>query len=128
MTPLSQVETVYFFFFPLSSLHHADAGDIPKGREAMTNINQPHKATPKPYVGTLPNTGFVRLAQLVADSKTGRPGILPFSSATVWRRVRAGTFPAPVKLSEKVTAWRAEDVRAWLDAQGDQTAPDQSGA
>ena len=36
---------------------------------------------------------------------------------TLWRRVKAGTFPKPVKLSERVTAWRVEDVRQWLDAQ-----------
>lgn len=27
--------------------------------------------------------------------------------------------PAPIKLSERVTAWRAEDVRAWIKAQGE---------
>lgn len=60
--------------------------------------------------GNLPATGFVRLADL-------RP-IIPISDSTLWRRVRAGTFPAPIKLSERVTAWRAEEVRAWLDVQG----------
>lgn len=60
--------------------------------------------------GALPQTGFIRAADL-------RP-ILSFSTSALWRRVRAGTFPQPVKLSERVTAWRAEDVRAWLDAQG----------
>jgi prophage regulatory protein len=60
--------------------------------------------------GELPATGFVRQSQLI-------PGPLPFSSATLWRRVKAGTFPRPVKLSEGVTAWRVEAVRKWLDAQ-----------
>ncbi|MEJ8821046.1 AlpA family phage regulatory protein [Variovorax humicola] len=36
--------------------------------------------------------------------------VLPFSDATLWRRVGNGTFPKPKKLSEKVTAWRVEDV------------------
>ncbi|NDV12490.1 helix-turn-helix transcriptional regulator [Crenobacter caeni] len=67
---------------------------------------------------TLPQTGFVRQPLLVGDTRTGTPGVLPFSPSTLWRRVRAGTFPAPVKLSERVTAWRAEDVRRWLDEQG----------
>ena len=44
------------------------------------------------------------------------PHVLPFSAATLWRKVKAGTFPAPVKLSERVTAWRVEDVREWLKA------------
>jgi predicted DNA-binding transcriptional regulator AlpA len=56
--------------------------------------------------GALPQTGFVRLSDL-------RP-IIPFSDSTLWRRVRQGTFPAPVKLSERVTAWKAEAIREFL--------------
>jgi predicted DNA-binding transcriptional regulator AlpA len=59
---------------------------------------------------TLPTTGYVRQAQLLA-------GGVPFSAATLWRKVRAQTFPAPVKLSAGVTAWRVEDVRAWMENQ-----------
>ena len=44
------------------------------------------------------------------------PAIVPFSSATLWRKVKAGTFPAPVKLSERVTAWPVESVRAWMNS------------
>lgn len=71
---------------------------------------------------TLPLTGYVRQPLLVGDSKNGTLGILPFSASTLWRRVRAGTFPAPVKLSDRITAWKAEDIRQWLDAQGQQAA------
>lgn len=70
--------------------------------------------TTQPF-GALPATGFIRQSQLI-------PAPVPFSSATLWRRVKAGTFPKPVKLSERVTAWRVEDVRAWLDAQSEQQA------
>jgi predicted DNA-binding transcriptional regulator AlpA len=35
----------------------------------------------------------------------------------LWRKVKAKTFPAPVKLSERVTAWRVGEVRAWMEAQ-----------
>ncbi len=55
----------------------------------------------------LPAIGFVRQSRLI-------PSIVPFSSATLWRKVKAGTFPAPVKLSARVTAWRVEDVREWV--------------
>jgi prophage regulatory protein len=55
---------------------------------------------------TLPATGFVRQKQLEA--------ILPFSRTTLWRRIKDGTFPAPVKLSPGCTAWRVEEVRAWM--------------
>lgn len=33
------------------------------------------------------------------------------------RRVTAGTFPAPLKLSARVTVWRVEDVRRWIQEQ-----------
>jgi prophage regulatory protein len=58
----------------------------------------------------LPDTGFIRQAQLI-------PHVVPFSSATLWRRCKAGLFPRPVKLSDRVTAWRVGDVRAFLEAQ-----------
>lgn len=64
---------------------------------------------PDNAIGRLPESGFLRQSQLI-------PLIVPFSSATLWRMVKAGTFPAPVKLSERVTAWRVEDVRAWMAA------------
>ena len=59
--------------------------------------------------GRLPVSGYVRQSQLI-------PAILPFSSATLWRMVKAGKFPYPVKLSARITAWRVEDVRAWMHA------------
>ena len=40
--------------------------------------------------------------------------ILPFSASQLWRLVREDQFPKPVKLSERVTAWRVRDVRQWL--------------
>lgn len=57
----------------------------------------------------LPDTGYLRQAQLI-------PHVVPISSATLWRGVVSGKFPKPVKLSERVTAWRVGDVRKWLDA------------
>lgn len=54
--------------------------------------------------GQLPENGFIRQRQLI-------PAIFPFSSATLWRKVKAGTFPSPVKLGPRITAWRVEDIR-----------------
>lgn len=58
--------------------------------------------------GTLPGGSFVRQSQLI-------PAILPFSSATLWRKVKDGSFPKPVKLSDRITAWRTDEVRSWLE-------------
>jgi predicted DNA-binding transcriptional regulator AlpA len=62
---------------------------------------------------TLPETGFLRQPQVLT--------FIPISKSTLWRRVVAGTFPAPVKLSPRVTVWRVEDVRRWIAEQGAQT-------
>ncbi len=60
-------------------------------------------------LGALPATGYLRQSQLI-------PVIVPFSSATLWRKCKSGEFPKPVKLSERVTAWRVEDIREWMAA------------
>lgn len=39
---------------------------------------------------------------------------IPFSPATLWRKVKAGTFVKPVKLSDRITAWKRADVDQWL--------------
>ncbi len=57
------------------------------------------------------HTGFLRERQL-------RPHIIPVAHSTLWRMVKTGQFPPPIKLSEKVTVWRSEEVSAWVAAQG----------
>ena len=74
----------------------------------MPNI-QANPSKPSSLIGRLPETGYIRQSQLI-------PAIIPFSSATLWRKVKNKTFPAPHKLSERVTAWRAEDIREWLQS------------
>jgi prophage regulatory protein len=43
--------------------------------------------------------------------------LVALSRSTVWRRVRLGTFPAPVSLGLRRIAWRGADIAAWIDAQ-----------
>jgi prophage regulatory protein len=44
-------------------------------------------------------------------------GLVALSRTTIWRRVREGSFPAPVSLGTTRIAWRESDVAAWLAAQ-----------
>ena len=62
----------------------------------------------------LPETGYLRLSQIIGNKKTGRPAIYPVSKSTWWSGVKSGRFPKPVKLSERCTAWRVEDIRALI--------------
>ncbi|TAM18172.1 MAG: AlpA family phage regulatory protein [Rhodanobacter sp.] len=41
--------------------------------------------------------------------------IVPCGKATLWRWVKEGKFPAPVKLNGTVTAWCMADVWLWCD-------------
>ena len=71
-----------------------------------------------PNFDELPDSALVRQTQLVRDPKhPTRPAVLPFSAATLWRKVREQSFPAPTKLSAAISAWRVSDVRQWLQAQ-----------
>lgn len=51
---------------------------------------------------------FIRQKQLI--------GKLGFSPATLWRKVKAGTFPKPIKLGKNITAWRLNEVDSWMES------------
>lgn len=66
----------------------------------------------------LSDSAFIREAQLVHSHKRPNyPTLLPFSAATLWRKVKAGTFCKPYKLSDRVTAFKVGEVRAWMTTQ-----------
>lgn len=57
--------------------------------------------------------------ELSGDAFLRQPQVLslvPFSGATLWRKVKDGSFPSPVKLSERCTAWNVGAIREWLAA------------
>jgi prophage regulatory protein len=43
------------------------------------------------------------------------PGIVPVTSNTIYRWMKAGDFPKPVKISSRSNGWRAEDIRHWIE-------------
>ena len=51
----------------------------------------------------VPETGFLRLAQVL--------DVIPLGKTCWWEGVKSGRFPKPIKLSERCTAWRVEDIR-----------------
>lgn len=56
----------------------------------------------------LPETGFVRLPTILS--------VIPVGKSTWWAGVREGRFPKPVKLTPRCTAWRAEDIHAFIES------------
>ena len=51
--------------------------------------------------------GFLRLPQVLA--------LVPVSKSTWWAGCKTGRFPKPVKLGQRTTAWRVEDIAALLE-------------
>ena len=67
---------------------------------------------------SLPQTGYLRLPQIVGNSKANPPipAIVPVSKSTWWAGVRSGRYPQPTRaLGERITAWRVEDIRALIE-------------
>jgi len=62
------------------------------------------------HAAVLPTAGFIRETTVLI--------FVPISRATLWRKVKTGEFPKPVKLGVKITAWRVEEIRAYLDTVG----------
>lgn len=86
-------------------------GTKPTSKQAQ----RPQPLAPARPTGTtstgaaIPLPKYVRLAQLVTN-------VVPMSRATIWRLAKEGKFPAPIKLAPRVTAWKLEEVLAWIEA------------
>ncbi len=71
-------------------------------------------------MNNLPETGFLRLPQIIGNSraKPPIPAIFPVSKSTWWEGVKNGRFPKPHKLGPRITAWRVEDILALVEGAG----------
>ena len=50
--------------------------------------------------------GLLRLPQVLA--------MVGLSKSTLYRKVKAGLFPAPIKLSANLVVWKQEVVMEWI--------------
>lgn len=77
---------------------------------SKTSVNTLNQTT----FNSLPETGFLRIWQIVGDKKRNIPAILPVSRTTFLNRVKDGTYPQPVCLGARSVAWRVEDIKALI--------------
>ena len=56
----------------------------------------------------LPEIGFVRLPTILE--------LIPIGKSTWWSKVKTGEYPQPVKLGERTTAWKVEDIRSLISS------------
>ena len=71
---------------------------------------------------TVQMKGYLRLPHIIGSPKTNPPipPLIPVGKSTWWKGVKAGKFPAPIKLGPRITAWRAEDIYALIKEMGKQ--------
>lgn len=66
-------------------------------------------------VPNLPETGFLRLPQIIGNKKSTPPivPLIPVSKSTWWKGIQEGRFPQPIRglLGPRITVWRVEDIR-----------------
>ena len=55
----------------------------------------------------LPQTGLLRIKQVLR--------FVPVSRSNWWAGVKSGIYPKPLKLSERVTCWKAADIRTLVE-------------
>jgi prophage regulatory protein len=65
----------------------------------------------------LPEEGYLRLPQIIGNPKADPPvpALIPICASSWWAGVKAGRYPAPVKIGPRTTAWRIRDIRALLE-------------
>ena len=65
----------------------------------------------------LPETGFLRLKQIIGNSNgvPAIPAVIPVGKSTWWAGVKSGKYPPAIKISERCTAWKVDDIRALIE-------------
>jgi predicted DNA-binding transcriptional regulator AlpA len=62
---------------------------------------------------TYPEIGFLRLRDVIGGKANS--GIIPVSRSSWYKGIAEGRYPEPVKLGERASAWRVEDIRRLID-------------
>jgi prophage regulatory protein len=70
-------------------------------------LPSPQEVTvPKPPSPPLPQPRLLRIAAVV--ERTG------LARASVWKQVKLGDFPAPIRITGRAVAWLDTDIDAWI--------------
>jgi hypothetical protein len=81
-----------------------------------TPLKPEYLISPTPH--QIPEAGFLRIWQIIGNKKTNTPAIIPVGRTTFLNGVKSGKYPKPVKLGERTTAWKVEDIRALIGKLG----------
>jgi prophage regulatory protein len=79
------------------------AGPVPR-------VNRPAKAVARPAPAAKPRAFHPNALLRLADVRN----LVGVSRSTIYKRVSEGSFPRPVRISERSVRWRLEDVEEWI--------------
>jgi predicted DNA-binding transcriptional regulator AlpA len=88
-----------------------------KGTDSARVEGQGKKRRKHGGVGPLPDTGFLRLRQIIGDAQAVPPvpALLPIGRSSFWAGIQNGIYPQGIKLGPRTTVWRVQDIRAILN-------------
>lgn len=62
----------------------------------------------------LPETGYVRLPDIIGDRKKGIPPLIPVSRTMWFEGMKEGRFPSGVLLGPRTRAWSVESIKSLI--------------
>ena len=66
----------------------------------------------------LPETGFIKLNQIIGNPDKGIAPIFPVCRSSWYEGIKAGKYPKSVNLGGgRSVAWKVEDIRALIESQ-----------
>ena len=68
-----------------------------------------------PSGSAFPADGFVRVNQIIGDTRQGIAPFFPVSRSQWFAGIRQGVYPKGIKISKRVTVWRADEIRKMVD-------------
>jgi prophage regulatory protein len=78
--------------------------------EAAPRTSRPTKAVMPSTPPVRPRTSHPNALLRLADVRS----LVGISRSTIYKRISEGSFPSPVRISERSVRWRLEDIEEWI--------------
>lgn len=69
---------------------------------------------------SMADDALMRMSHLT--NRDGKPGVTGMSRTSLYRLIESGNFPKPIRPLPGIVAWRAGDIRQWLQDQAQRAA------
>lgn len=94
---------------------------VPHAQKEISERIYEHKKAAEHQYGPPPEgfVGAIEYEQRAKNRLLRRPEVearTGLSRSTIYQWMKDGRFPKPVRLGERIVAWRESDVTAWLES------------